>query len=53
MQPWIAAECNFLWHLLNHIYYYNNTANTAMNFHNANSVIYDCTSTHYREKVHR
>lgn len=53
MQPWIGAECNFLSHPLDHVYYYNNTANTAMNFHNANSVIYDCTSSHYRETVRR
>lgn len=41
VQPWYGTECNFLSQPFNHIYYYNNTANAAMNFHNANSVIYD------------
>lgn len=47
MQPWIKAECNFLGDPICHIYYNNNTANTAMNFHNTNSVIYDRNSSHY------
>lgn len=47
MQPWIKAEWNVLGDPICNIYYYNNTANTAMNFHNANSVIYDRNSSHY------